>query len=381
MGRPDILQNYGKEKFFKLYYQVLYEKPERVISKGQMAKRLGVKESSLIRFLNDTFRKKYQKEFDEWIEETKRAKYFCKFKDHDIETPYETVRNAFRRVKLGKLKMKTFRNYVRMATEFWHYIGNKPPEDWETEDMINFIYQKSEGQQFSYSVALRQFIPDKSKLPTFKKSEAKIIPEIASEDFPKKFKDLIAYAQALAKNQEEKEQIRLILLTKAFTGIRTGDRGTRKGLWGTKYSDETEKHKSWIRIIDNQIYWNDYDKKDEVWKITSKTIPPELDNLLKMRLSQLKKGDWLISISSNRALKLLAEACEKVGLPKLTLHDLRKVYISFLVRSGIPLEVGVKLNVGWKDINTAYNHYLMLGGGMLEKYKDQLNTFYGYLTT
>ena len=385
MGRPDLVMREGKEKFFKLLYQVKYEKPTKAISYGIMAKRLRVKPSSLTRFLNDTFQRKYQKEFEEWIEETKRAKYFCKFIEKngvvDIVTPYDEVQRVFGRVKRGKLKLKVFKNYVRMATEYWQHTGNKSPDEWDAMDMENFIYAKPEGSRYSYSIALRQFIPEKAKLLTFKKSEARKIPEIKADNFPKKFRDLIAYAMALAKDEDEKEQIRLILLAKASTGIRTGDRKERRELWGTKYSDETKETVSYIRIIGNKIYWHVWAKKNEKWNITTDTIPPELDNLLRMRISKLHKGDWLISISSNKALKLLAEACEKVGLPKLTLHDMRKVYVSYLVRSGIPLEVAINFNVGWKDINTAYKHYFHLGAGVLEKYKGQLNTFYGYLST
>ena len=361
-----------------MLYELKYEEPEKTITLGQMARRIGVSRPSLSRFLKETFPKKYGKEFEEWIETTKRAKFFYRWKDGELETPFETVKQVYLRVKLGRLSLRQFKNYLRMASEFYYYSGNKPPEDWETDEMVNFIYQKPEGSRFTYSVALRQFLPDKNKLPTFKKTEARIIPEIASEDFPQKFKQLIEWAMALAKNEKEREDIQLILMVKAFAGIRTGNRGKRTELWGTKYSDETDRNKSWIRIIDGKIYWNVYAKKGEIWVIKTDTIPPALDRLLRVRLQKLNKGDWLVSITSRRAIELLKMACEKVGLPKLTLHDMRKVYASFLVRSGIPLEVAVTLNVGWKDINTAYNHYVMLGGGILEKYRPQINTFFSY---
>ena len=65
---------------------------------------------------------------------------------------------------------------------------------------------------------------------------------------------------------------------------------------------------------------------------------------------------------------------------QLVPHDLRKISITWLFVMGVPLELAVMINVGWKDLNTPKDHYLHMRG-LLKKserkaYRDNIPEWY-----
>jgi len=71
-------------------------------------------------------------------------------------------------------------------------------------------------------------------------------------------------------------------------------------------------------------------------------------------------GPLIQELKTGQALRALKCVCRNLALPNLVLHDFRKVYLTALCLSGVPLETAVELNVGWLDLNTARKHYLQV---------------------
>lgn len=162
---------------------------------------------------------------------------------------------------------------------------------------------------------------------------------------------------------------------KRVSGIRTGDRTTEKELWGTRIGVGQTRI-----LLDSEgrfQLWEVFAKKDEVWTIRKDTIPSgvvkELEDYIRER--GLKQGDFLLSDKRETIRAVLKEACVRGGLVPLSLHDLRKYYGTALALSGIPLEVAIDLNVGWKNIQTLKDHYLMIKGINAEKEAPKLAKF------
>jgi len=138
---------------------------------------------------------------------------------------------------------------------------------------------------------------------------------------------------------------------KIYTGIRTGSFKEERELWGTKIGSG----KTSISVINSRIIWHVLAKKNEEWDITQ--YPEIVGQKLKELMALRQHGEPLIKMPIKRAIDLLAQACEKVGIPVMTLHDLRKVYGTWLALSGIEMLVASALNVGWTDLNTMKIHY------------------------
>jgi integrase len=157
---------------------------------------------------------------------------------------------------------------------------------------------------------------------------------------------------------EEAKQLELIFLLKITTGIRTGDRDAERELWGTKIA----AGQSPIYFDQNGgfLTWNVFAKRGEKWTITKETIPAEVKYWLDAHVKRynLKPGDFLIPISLGRAHAIRRAIMQEEGFSNLSFHDFRKAYLTGLVLAGVPLEIAVELNVGWRDINTARTHYL-----------------------
>lgn len=150
---------------------------------------------------------------------------------------------------------------------------------------------------------------------------------------------------------------------KRTSGIRTGSRENETELWGTRIGEGKTRI-----LLDSEgrfQLWEVFAKKSERWTIRRDTIPPGIVNELEeyIRERGLKQGDFLLPDRfPHTARAVLKEACVRGGLVPLSLHDLRKYYGTALAFSGIPLEVAIDLNVGWKDIKTLKEHYLMIKG-------------------
>lgn len=164
--------------------------------------------------------------------------------------------------------------------------------------------------------------------------------------------------QLCEKYRVDPEEWEFIVDVKTASGIRTGDRRAERELWGTKCGKDSGK--SFVYKFGDSIYWHVFAKKRELWDIT--LLPKELWNRIRTILEKRKEGEYLISTDKKYARIILKEACRKIGIPELTLHDLRHIYATWQVKSGQKLEYLADLNVGWRDVNTLKGIYLEIEG-------------------
>ena len=168
-----------------------------------------------------------------------------------------------------------------------------------------------------------------------------------------------------------KDEFVLVVWSKTLTGIRTGDREEERELWGTRINQGHTQ----IAVNSEGHFqsWTVSAKKKERWHFS--LIPSKLKELLESHIDKydLKSGDFLIQeLDSHIANVWLKEACKQLQITPLNLHDLRKAYLTGLRLSGIPLEAAIDLMVGWKKIDTAKDHYLMMKLAPVDPYVRKL---------
>jgi hypothetical protein len=193
------------------------------------------------------------------------------------------------------------------------------------------------------------------------------VPEINSTDFPQKILTCFAHMERefptikgrLGINGEiiVKGRIggELICWLKVASQIRTGDNRAERELWGIKTGTQG---KSYLYMTSaNEFQFHVFAKLGKHWDIVwlPKEVREKLYEVYKTTPtgSQLMKGIGLDRF--RKEWKIITT--QIIGRP-LTLHDLRKVSLTWLYSLGVPLEIATQMNVGWDDMNTATRHYV-----------------------
>lgn len=279
----------------------------------------------------------------------------------------------------------THRNVFHTVEDVWENVWSKKDlrllNEQDIIDATNYIFQnKSRSCWFPYIQHLRYLIRfglgepswlEKHLCTKGLKGEARIIPELMHISFfesllPKMFSLVDQIPDQIQVNKrkntrrwlisdEDREEFKLIFNSKITTGIRTGNRKKETELWGTRIN----AGKTALTYPFNHVMsWKVLAKRNERWNITH--MPQRVKEMLRRHIERHSLGtrDYLIQMPATKANDMLQHLCEQLGISKLTLHDLRKTYITGLCLSGVPLEVAVDLNVGWKDLNTAKKYYL-----------------------
>lgn len=261
---------------------------------------------------------------------------------------------------------------LSMVRILWENCFKKPLESLTEEDIVKsilWIDANRFNSRFSWRIALRTLIRYgwgnpawlERHLSTKGKKNAPRSIAILSKPafFEKTLPEIRARAQTIDwLDARQKDELELIFNVKAVTGLRTGHKGEERELWGTRIS----AGKTSLQFANGEfVAWPVHAKMNEQWQISY--LPVSVIALLKSHTERygLRQGDFLLqTITPTQANKALAEICEGLGIEKLRLHDFRKIYLTGLCLSGIPLEIAVDLNVGWKDLNTARKHYLQI---------------------
>jgi len=285
-----------------------------------------------------------------------------------------------------QVKPQTARNISRYVIEIWEKVWNKKRllAIRDDQDIINATAYikgtKPRGSLFNAMLALRYLIRfgfgkaewrDKFLRTKGLQTEPRVIDELMSADFYEKiFPKLLEKArtydrvQANGKSRpisdREKDEFEVTAWAKLLCGIRTGNREEQRELWGTMINGEGR-----TRIaVDSEGHvksWTVFAKRNEIWRFD--LMPRKLQDILEAHIAkyQLKSGEYLLrELDSALANRILKKACRDLGITPLNLHDLRKAYLTGLRLCGIPLEAAIDLMVGWKKIDTAKTHYLML---------------------
>lgn len=173
------------------------------------------------------------------------------------------------------------------------------------------------------------------------------LPPLEMPDFPLKFNDCI---------EELTEFERLVVEVKLVSQMRTGKPKEERGLTGLRKN----AGKSWLLMTDTDNYrCHVVEKMREEWDITH--IPKQLRDKLFAHYQTIADGDFIFDYN---AVQKVLKKWRKVTLRNigmsLTLHDIRKVSVTWFFACGLPLEIATDLNVGWKDLNTPKDHYLQM---------------------
>ena len=162
------------------------------------------------------------------------------------------------------------------------------------------------------------------------------------------------------------------LRVKMTTGIRTGLYSDGRGLMALTADP---KQASYIIFEGDSQQSDILEKMGERW--TLNWLPSRVfDELKTLYDAALETEDKRLFPWSeyykdklSKSWKEIAE--EHTGIEDLSFHDLRKVSITYLYAMEIPLEIATSINVGWKDLSTASDHYLQLRRSNLMKRSDR----------
>jgi hypothetical protein len=178
--------------------------------------------------------------------------------------------------------------------------------------------------------------------------QIKRIPEIEMRDFPTHL------ASAIEEINVTKPQIGLAVMLKLAGQLRTGVRAEGRGLMGIRVGSG---HPSYIIMNGpDDVRIHVVEKMREEWDIS--WIPRSVRLRLWDHYQTRSLGEPLFTFPVGELRSVLKRVTLKHTGVELNPHDLRKVSITWLFVMGVPLELAVMINVGWKDLNTPKEHYL-----------------------
>jgi len=284
----------------------------------------------------------------------------------------------------SQVKPTTAARVKGYVIDIWENVWKKKrllalKDDQDAINAVAYIKSKPEGSRFSIMLAVRYLVRFGLGKPEWRdkffrtkdlQAQPRIVSELMSPGFYKVlFPAILEKAWAITHvmrsgerrfiSERMHDEFELTNWVKILTGIRTGDRKEERELWGLRINQgksqvaiDQEGHVKSITV---------FAKKREQWHF--EIMPDKARTLLEahIRKYDLKSGDFLIQdLIDDLANAVLKKACRELGITPLNLHDLRKAYLTGLRLCGIPLEAAIDLMVGWKKIDTAKNHYLML---------------------
>ncbi len=224
---------------------------------------------------------------------------------------------------------------------------------------------------------LTKFLRTKALKPPPRMPQELTIRELFPKIIPRVKDQLEAMEKDGTLTPDIRETSELVIDIKRTTGIRTGERGEERELWGTRIG----QGRSAI-LLDQEgrfLNWQVLGKKSESWSIKRETFAPQVRERLEsyIRARGLKQGDWLLHHERDTIARAVKKACKQAGITELELHDFRKMYATGFIFAGVPLEIAVDLNVGWRDINTMKKHYLTIKSLNAEAEYHKLAAFLG----
>ena len=198
----------------------------------------------------------------------------------------------------------------------------------------------------------------------------KRIPQIEMSEFP------TLYQNFLDELNSVNPQVGLAAEFKTTSQMRTGNRTDGRGLMGIHVGAGNPSY-----IVMNgpdDVRIGVVEKLRMGWDIT--WIPRRVRERLWALYQTRENGDPLFNFSVKEFRDTIGDVSEKHLGVRLIPHDIRKVSITWLFVMGVPLELAVMINVGWKDLNTPKDHYLHMRG-LLKKsdrlaYREKIGEWY-----
>ncbi len=137
--------------------------------------------------------------------------------------------------------------------------------------------------------------------------------------------------------------------------MRTGVRADERGLMGIRVGAGGAS--TIIMSGPDEIRIHVLEKMREEWDIT--WLPQRVRERLWDLYQTRETGDPLFSFEVRVFRKMVkAAALKHLEVEDFIPHDIRKVSITWLFVMGVPLELAIMINVGWKDMSTVQRHYI-----------------------
>jgi hypothetical protein len=203
--------------------------------------------------------------------------------------------------------------------------------------------------------------------------EIRSVPEVSMTDFPLKLVKCIAHMGKMYPATEDKLGGDEIIEFKIVTQARTGKRNTEKDTWGLRTGSEGE---SYLLMNDvNEYQCRLFSKQNKYWDMI--WMPRKVRESLWRIYKNKPIGSFITEgIALAKFRTEWGDITEKIIGRRLSLHDLRKVSITWLFAEEIALEICTQMNEGWDDMNTATRHYLQirkfLRGSIKEEYRKNI---------
>ena len=198
----------------------------------------------------------------------------------------------------------------------------------------------------------------------------KRIPQIEMHEFPVEVQSFFDEMNAT------NDQMGLGAEFKLISQMRTGDRGEGRGLMGLRVG---AGHSSYIIMNGpDEFRIHVLEKMKEEWDIT--WIPRRVRERLWELYQKREHGEYLFSFPVRKFREMVKMLSLKHTGVELIPHDIRKVSVTWLFIMGVPLELAVMINVGWRDMSTVQKHYLHMRN-LLKKsdrlaYREQIPAWY-----
>lgn len=250
-----------------------------------------------------------------------------------------------------------------MAMEFIKTFGEDTKRMRNRLKMIRFFFRFI-GRQ---DLCDRHFKMTNTRHPRSKRT----IPEITMLDFPAKFETCV---EEMVK--EYGPIAKLALRLKVVGQFRTGDRTQQRELMGIHKGTETKTYL--LMNSPDEYRFHVLAKRAEEWDII--WMPRAVREDLWTHYQTINTKEIVFPFKIKNFRTSWSRITKRIIGRPLILHDLRKVSITWLYVMGVPLEIATMLNVGWRDLSTARDHYLdirkVLRSSYRKEYRDMIPAWY-----
>ncbi len=298
---------------------------------------------------------------------------------------------------LGRGKSpKTVDRMREVLKLLWLRLGKKRPITFTADDVLKVIAQyRAEGKRgslFKMAVGARAFFrflayTDQLDGNTFTKymqiletTGLKTEPQLIfleKEEFDRFHQEFLK----LCDSDYDRALYDAVNFVKVSTGMRTGDPNP------PFFSGISGLQMSMLRIINGQAIFDGVREKGrggagKIWNDVrpSPIACEKLIAYLQLRQKLGIESKYVFCMANGSPLdlkqyrKIFKTAAKNAGITKnITPHTLRHCFLTWMIDSGIPLEVATDINVGWEDLNTAKKFYL---GRLNRKKEDALKSLW-----
>lgn len=297
---------------------------------------------------------------------------------------------------------ESFREYIQSKRKRWKTVFNFCQRTWKhvwNEPSIFLMLDRSDptGAELC-RIFIKTFGNNKSRIRDFKKyirpffvfigrddlkdkymsmsatqdpEGVREVPQIELIGFPLKLDEaLLGYEKVWGTVEAAKMKLKIV------SGLRTGELSEERGWTGIKKKGGSKDYESYL-VFDggpDSFVCSVFEKMSERWRIS--WIPKSIRDELYKAWIDTAEGDPIVNQTADQMRKRWYDVADPILGFRLELHDLRKVFATWLIIMGVPFTKAAKLNVGWADLNTLDKNYNQIKSAWrksdIEKYKENI---------